>query len=237
MNTRGPRHVGGYVEQDEADDCTASVAAMATVATSPDDDLGVDLSPTELELGVIKEARRRQRRRRLAVAFTLLAASGLTITIAFGARGGATPRHPQLRSRPGRTSGAITPPAAVFVQDPYMGVACHIPNSITCDRVGLAVWLRRPAITITATIAGAPLKLNDPGWSYVAHYGRKTVYVYAGFLQPAGLVTRLHITPEANTSTWLGSNAPSPIVRFRIDYGHGNIAVTQEHVWLSAGWG
>jgi hypothetical protein len=117
-----------------------------------------------------------------------------------------------------------------------MGVACHIPNSIACDRVGLAVWLQRPA-TVSATIAGAPLKLNDPTWSYVARSGRRAVYVYAGFLQPAGLTTRLHVTPEANTPTWLGSNAPSPTVWFRLDFGRGKVVITHENVFLSAGWG
>jgi hypothetical protein len=118
-----------------------------------------------------------------------------------------------------------------------MGVACHIPNSITCDRVGLAVWLRRPA-RVTATIAGAPLKLDAPHWSYSVRDGNQMLYVYAGFLQPARLTTRLHTVPESkSTNSWFGANAPSPLVRFRIDYGHGDIAITQQHVWLSAGWG
>jgi hypothetical protein len=32
-------------------------------------------------------------------------------------------------------------------------------------------------------------------------------------------------------------NAPAPLVRFRIDYGHGKVSVTQEHIGLSGGWG
>ena len=43
-----------------------------------------------------------------------------------------------------------------FAQDPSMGVACHVPNWIGCDRVGLAVWLRRPAIAVSATIPARP---------------------------------------------------------------------------------
>src|SRR5438270_737090 len=62
--------------------------------------------------------------------------------------------------------GAPIPTAdRVFSKDPYMGVACHVANSIACDRVGLAVWLRRPAIAVSASIAGAILKLDDPQWS------------------------------------------------------------------------
>jgi hypothetical protein len=118
-----------------------------------------------------------------------------------------------------------------------MGVACDVPNSIACDRVGLAVWLRRPAFAVGATIAGAPLKLNDPHWTWTERDGRQTLFVYAGFLQPAGLISRLHVVPEPRTPTWMGSNAPTPTVQFRIDYGHGKIVLTEEKVWLSAGWG
>ena len=191
-----------------------------------------------IEAGVIEDARARQRRHRMIgaaiLALAALAAAGLILGFA-GGRGsgrlaGSTPPR-QLGP------GTIKSPAAVFAQDPYMGVACHIPNYIGCDRVGLAVWLRQPA-TVTATIAGSPLKLNDQTWSWVAHDGRTTVYVYAGFLQPAGLTTRLRVIPESKwTNSWLGSNAPAPLVRFRIDYGHGNVVITHENVYLSAGWG
>jgi hypothetical protein len=143
-----------------------------------------------------------------------------------------SPARPSQRSG----TGAEETPVAVFQQPPYMGVACHTPNSIACDRVGLSVWLRRPAV-VTATIAGARLKRDDPHLSYVAHYRHQTVYVYAGFLQPASLTTRLHVLPASGTSSWSDSNAPSPLVRFRIAYRNGKTAITQQHVWLSAGWG
>jgi hypothetical protein len=68
-----------------------------------------------------------------------------------------------------------------------MAVACHIPNSIACDRVGLAVWLRHPALSISATIAGAPLQLNNPDWSGPARHGRRRMF--AGFLHPAWIGT------------------------------------------------
>jgi hypothetical protein len=96
------------------------------------------------------------------------------------------------------------------------------------------VWLAHPA-TVTATIAGAPVSLNHPTWSYVARNGGKPLYVYAGFLRPAGLVT--HLLATVGETTWSGENAPASWVRFRIDYGHGNVIVTQEHVSLHPGWG
>jgi len=117
-----------------------------------------------------------------------------------------------------------------------MGVACHIASSIACDRVGLAVWLARSA-TVTATIAGARFRLDDPSWSYVGSERGKPLYVYAGFLQPAGLRTRLHVVVPGGQTTWSGANAPDPLVRFRIDYADGNIVLTQQRVWLNAGWG
>jgi hypothetical protein len=119
-------------------------------------------------------------------------------------------------------TGATNTPRAVFVHDPYMGVSCHIANSIACDRVGLSVWLARPA-AVTATIDGAPLRLDDPQWSYATRLGGKPLYVYAGFLHPAGITTRLR--------------ARDSLVRFRIDYGHGDVVTRQEHVLLHAGWG
>jgi hypothetical protein len=229
-------HITDRAEQSGTDERTARPAAMAPAATSLDQDLHTELARCERELGVIKEAQRRRRRRRLASASAMLASCALASAIIFGSGGGAKPRHAPPRGRAASVSGVLTSPAAVFVKDPYMGVACHLANSIACDRVGLAVWLRHRA-TVTATIAGAPLRLNAPRWSYSVRDGRHMLYVYAGFLQPAGLRSRLHVTPLPNTQTWLGSDVPSPLVRFRIDFGQGNVVITQERVWLSAGWG
>lgn len=51
----------------------------------------------------------------------------------------------------------------VLARAPYMGVACPTPNSIACDRIGLAIWLKEPARTVTATIAGHHLRLQPGG--------------------------------------------------------------------------
>jgi hypothetical protein len=203
---------------------------------SPTDHEVVDRPGPDVELGVIKDARRRQRRRRVAAATGGLALA-LGALIIGSDHGGRNQPQRGPRSGAGPAAAKSESPGAVFAKDPYMGVACHIPNSIACDRVGLSVWLRRPAI-VTATIAGATLTLNDPTWSYVAHSRRRTLYVYAGFLQRPGLTTRLGILPDGvSMNTWYGSNAPSPLVRFRVDYGHGNIVATEERVYLSTGWG
>ncbi len=127
------------------------------------------------------------------------------------------------------------PSSALFSKDPYMGVACHVPNVIACDRVGLGVWLRRPAIAVDATIAGAPLNLNDPQWSGPIRARRRTMF--AGFLQPAELTIRRQVIPGSKTPVWLGNDAPHTArtvphrLRQRSDHRHPN------ERWLSAGWG
>ena len=159
---------------------------------------------------------------------------GILVTVTPGAIWVARPGL-LLRIAVPSNAAVASSPSTVFSQDPYMGVACQAPNTVACDRAGLAVWLRRPAIAVNATIAGAPLKLNDPQWSGPKRHGRRTMF--AGFLQPAGLETRLHVIADSKGPVWLGHNAPTPLVRFRIDYGHRQIVVTQTNVRVSAGWG
>jgi hypothetical protein len=188
------------------------------------------------EQGVIEDARRRQRQRRGVTAVIAIAAT-LIVLLAYLNSSATTPR-PGPAAEP--RAGAITPPASVLARDPYMGVSCRIPNSIVCDRVGLTVWLRQPAIAVSATIAGEPLKLNDPMWSGPAHHGRRTTF--AGFLQPAGIVTRLHVIPDPGGKTWMADIAviakppPPPAVVIRIDYGHRTV-LTEVKVELHSGWG
>ena len=66
-------------------------------------------------------------------------------------------------------SGATPERASRLVsQAPYVGVSCRRASSIACDRVGVAVWLKRPAVGVTTTIAGQRLPLRPPrsreGW-------------------------------------------------------------------------
>lgn len=176
--------------------------------------------------GVIAIARARQRRRRLALAAMAAAVSAA----AFGA---ALARPLSAPPASHRAVGAA--PAALLAKAPYMGVACHVANLISCDRVGLAVWLRHPALRVTATLAGRRFALDDALWSGPRRAGRRKLF--AGFLQPAGIVTRLHVrTPGGRF--WSGSPAPPPAqVRLRVDYGGGRVLTTRVAVDLSTGWG
>jgi hypothetical protein len=127
------------------------------------------------------------------------------------------------------------PPSAVFSQPPYMGVRCAAANSLACDRVGLAVWLRRPAVSVVAWIDNRRVLLNWFGDQRIAPPGLRTAF--DGYLHPAGLVSRFHLRPSAGSNVWLGDHAPSPIVRLLIGYGNGRHVLTQLRVPLAAGWG
>lgn len=128
------------------------------------------------------------------------------------------------------------PSAAAFSQPPYMGVSCSVPNSVACDRVGLAIWLRRPAYSVDASIAGAPFRLDWFGDEY--RFGRQSPprRAFTGYLQPAGIVGRLHVRPLTG-AMWYGSGNPLPMVWVLINYGRGRYVLTQLRVPLNTGWG
>ncbi len=160
------------------------------------------------------------------------AAVGVAVAMSAGARrAGALP--PQTLRAPAGTREIS--PATAFSQPPYMGVNCPVANSIACDRVGLAIWLRRPAYRVRATIAGRPLPVDWWGDAYVG--GRLPRTAFDGYLKPAGIVSALGVRPEVGSSIWLGDDSPAPVVWVLIDYGHGDRAVTHLPVNLNAGWG
>lgn len=71
---------------------------MAPVLAPPERDSAAVTSPLELELGVITDARRRQRRRRLGMLLIALAAAGMVLGI--WGTAGPGPRSASLLSRP-----------------------------------------------------------------------------------------------------------------------------------------
>jgi hypothetical protein len=175
------------------------------------------------EAGVIDAARRRQRRRRTGVAAVLAIAGVGALIVARGDDGRAPAQ------RPAAPRAVAVAPGTVVART-YMGVSCHRANWIGCDRVGLAVWLKRPARTVTGTIAGRPLRLGDKQWSVPSRR------MYAGFLQPAGMRDRLHVRPDAQ-GYWDGAPTPAPVVTLRIVSADGRAVTTRLRVPLMAGWG
>ena len=124
----------------------------------------------------------------------------------------------------------------VLDREPYMGVSCRTANSFACDRVGLAVWLRDPAASVDAAIAGRELHLDDPDWSEPVEDGERRMF--AGFLQPAGLVDGpLQLTPDDGPDRWIGRQPVSANVDLWIVGRDGGTTTTSAEVDLSPGWG
>jgi hypothetical protein len=149
--------------------------------------------------------------------------------LALGGCGGGDRDGPQER-RP-----RADPVAAkdVFRQGPYLGVSCPAANSIGCDRVGLAVWLKHPAESVTAEIGGRELALDDPDAS-------RSPRLFAGFLQDAGLTKREGpLALRVSGDYWDGGEGrrPAPEVRFTIRHEGGRPLTTTVAVPLHAGWG
>jgi len=115
----------------------------------------------------------------------------------------------------------------------------------------LAVWLKRPAVSVAGRIAGARLVLKRRG--DLAYPGDAPRSAFDGYLQPAGIVSRLHVQPvkgnvvyikhgQARVAVrhrmWFGEgNAPPAPVRLTIHEPGGRTVITHVRVSLSPGWG
>src|SRR5438876_9941970 len=60
-------------------------------------------------------------------------------------------------------AGLFTALSLGLSQEPMIGVACPGPNVTTCGRIGIAVWLTRPATTVSAELAGVRVRLHAGG--------------------------------------------------------------------------
>jgi hypothetical protein len=199
---------------------------------------------------LIDEAWNHRRRRYLRLMLALLTATAIGVFAAIAIQGGSGSTAGNTPSQPPRP--VTVAPSRVLSQTPYLGVKCPVANSIACDRVGLAVWLKQPAVTVTATIAGARVALGWFGDERLLSpgFGHRQ---FAGYLRPAGIVSRLHIRPvkgsvvvtergrthvRTSREMWFGrTNARAPLIRVTIHYADGRTLITQLRVGLSAGWG
>jgi hypothetical protein len=121
------------------------------------------------------------------------------------------------------------PAARLLSRTPYVGVSCRRPNSIACDRVGVAVWVKRPAVGVTARIAGRRLQLRPPssreGW-------------WEGFLQPAGMIDgALRVTPDRGRLYWQGTHPRDVHVGIAVTRRSAGTDRTSVTVSLHPGWG
>jgi hypothetical protein len=177
------------------------------------------------------EAWERRRRRRRTVAWVGLAVCAVAVLTYVVV----SPRPWSVASIQQPSGTIAQAPAGVFSQPPYMGVRCAVPNSISCDRVGLAIWLKRPAYSVTASIDGRRLAMDRFGDQLISAVAPRTEF--DGYLRPAAIVSSMHVRPFAGTSTWFGDPTPLTVVRLLIDYGHGRLVTTHLQVPLMAGWG
>jgi hypothetical protein len=179
-------------------------------------------------LGVVSNARGRQRRRYLSTAAALLACAGAAAWFIVS-------RTPSPLSLPPQAGAATrVAPATVLARTPAMGVACL---TRACDAVGLAVWLRQPAAHVSATIAGQPLNLTTrDAQPYLPSPRYRTGTMLVGYLTPLRAITRLRLTTTAPTM-WASDSIPDPLVRLRIDSGSGRVLLTQLRIPIQPGWG
>ena len=131
-------------------------------------------------------------------------------------------------------------PALRLAQPPGIGVACPAaPNSIACDRIGIAVWLpaRRVPTRLAATIAGRSTVLRDQTTGCARGRARCDQF-FAGYLRHAGLLDgALRVTPDRGRYRWFGRHPVSGTLTLRATYPGGHVAATTRRVELSPGWG
>ena len=151
----------------------------------------------------------------LIVALATAAALVATATVGDGTR--PTPTRPRFAQRP------------LFAQRPQLGVACRVPNSIRCDRVAFAVWLRRPADSVRAAIAGRRFALRY-------QEAPTRVRMYVGHLRHAGLADGPLRVPFTAGGKWFGEGRVMARIRIWVETA-GRTTTTVERVPLRAGWG
>jgi hypothetical protein len=184
-----------------------------------------DTAAARSSASVISDARGHQRRRLIRwvlVAVCVGAVAGLVVSRTQTAPGGS----------PTASSAKRVSPAAVLAQSPDMGIACHLG---ACDWVGLAVWLRQPAVAVSATIAGRPMRLVITN-AYPRSGARAT---FVGYLRPYRLVTKAPLSVGSGPTGWatgLGQG-PTPAVQLNIRYRNGSTLTTSLDVPLQPGWG
>jgi hypothetical protein len=171
------------------------------------------------------EAWRRTRRRRLLVAATLVAAGAVAVAVAVAQSAG------------DRSVPAAAPPATLALpRDPGMGVACPEPNSIACDRIGIAVWLDSAPRRLVARVGGRSVVLRDAHIRCGAD--ASCPRLYQAMLQPAGLLDGARkVTPDEGRYRWLGRHPVVGTLTVTATYRDGSRAVATRRVPLAPGWG
>ena len=146
---------------------------------------------------LIAEAKRRTGRRRLlrgSVVLAIVLGLGTFLTV-----------RTQWTSPGSHTS--------VGLRNSYVGVACH--NGTSCGRIGIAIWLARPAESVYVTLFGRHASLRFRGVEATGRVWIGFVHVPASEYTPDSYGHRLGVTVRRGAAT-------------------GSI---RRSVFLSPGWG
>ena len=110
-----------------------------------------------------------------------------------------------------------------LARPPYIGVACRrVPNLTTCGRIGIGVWLKRPARGVDAALSRAHVRLHAGGFG-----GTGPTY-WEGYVR-----VRKRDLPRG----WYGGDPPFFLrLRINLRYPTGTARGTVR-VLLHPGWG
>jgi len=115
--------------------------------------------------------------------------------------------------------------------EPFLGVACRVPNSITCDRVGVGVNAPGAATLVMVSVAGRWVTLSPPTDSPRDH-------LWLGYLYEAGLrhgALDVGIRPAA--TRWFGTPEVEPAVTVEVLFGDGTVSTLTARGFLHPGFG
>jgi hypothetical protein len=115
--------------------------------------------------------------------------------------------------------------------EPFLGVACGVPNSITCDRVGVGVNAPAATTLVMVHVAGRWVRLSPPTDSPGDH-------LWLGYLRDAGLrhgALDVGIPPVA--TRWFGTPEVQPPVTVAVFFADGTVSTLTARGFLHPGFG
>jgi hypothetical protein len=117
-----------------------------------------------------------------------------------------------------------------YAWSPFLGVACGKPSWMGCDRIGIGVDARQPAVLVAVSVAGRLVTLSPPS---------PGSNLWQGYLQGAGPAHGpLRVRPVPGTRLWFGSPELYAHTRVIAVLGDGQAASTGDTtVLLHPGFG
>ena len=112
-----------------------------------------------------------------------------------------------------------------LAQPPHLGVDCpYTANLTTCGRIGIAVWLKRPALSVDAELLGSRVRMHAGG------LGGKGPKYWEGYVH----IARHRLGLPAR---WYG-NKPVKFLLLRLNIRYPAASATGSvRIQLLPGWG